>query len=173
MCIVIDANAWGPIFNPNNEDHDNFKPIYKWLYHGKGKIVYGGTKYGSELKRSERYLRLFNSFKDINKVIILKKEKVDQEEIRLKGITNEYFNDEHLIAIINISGCKLLCSNNTQDFKEILSSKYYLRDRRPPKIYTKNSASNAKTLLGDNNIADICKPCRKTTRNEMSSLEMM
>jgi hypothetical protein len=52
MCIIIDTNRFSSIFEEENSDHDEFKPILDWIIFGKGKIVYGGTKYKQELTRA-------------------------------------------------------------------------------------------------------------------------
>jgi hypothetical protein len=49
MCIIIDADTLGLVFNPETKEHKKFKPVLEWINNGKGKIVYGGTKYEKEL----------------------------------------------------------------------------------------------------------------------------
>jgi hypothetical protein len=59
MCIIIDANTFAAIFDPINKGHIDFKPVYDWIVFGRGKIVYGGKKYKSEVKNVSKYFGLF------------------------------------------------------------------------------------------------------------------
>ncbi len=67
MCIIIDTNAFAPVFDRTSQNHAEFKPVLDWIVSGKGKIVYGGTKYKLELGKAYKYLKLFAEFKKINK----------------------------------------------------------------------------------------------------------
>ena len=69
MCIIIDTNALASVFDVDSSNHENFKPVYDWIFNNKGKVVYGGTKYKEELKNSYRYLKLFGQLSRIRKTI--------------------------------------------------------------------------------------------------------
>lgn len=59
MCIIVDTNTFGPVFDSNNEKHAEFKPVLDWVLHGKGKFVIGGSKYMAELKKAKKFLKVF------------------------------------------------------------------------------------------------------------------
>ncbi len=66
MCIIIDTNTLASVFNQASLNHSNFKPVLDWIYSGNGKIVYGGTRYESEIKN---YLGIFNELNKMNRAI--------------------------------------------------------------------------------------------------------
>ncbi len=53
MCIIIDVNALNEVFNTDSVNHLEFKPVRDWIIEGKGKVLYGGTKYRDELMRTK------------------------------------------------------------------------------------------------------------------------
>ena len=77
MCIVIDANVFSSVFSRSSLDHGEFKPVLKWIIEGRGKIVYGGTKYISELRAAPKYLGIFNQLEMAGKVVKLCDSRVD------------------------------------------------------------------------------------------------
>ena len=68
MCIIIDANTLSLVFNPETKGHEEFKPVFKWIDKGKGKIVYGGTKYEEELIKAGK-LKLIRRYNDAGKAV--------------------------------------------------------------------------------------------------------
>lgn len=159
MCIVIDVNVISALFNKNNNDHSNFIPLLEWLVVGKGKMVYGGTKYKEELKFLAKYFAIISELRRAGKVIEVEKTKVDQfqEDIEQNN-SDTNFNDQHIVAIVAISKCKLVCSCDQNSFQYIKDRRFYPSNVRPPKIYCNY---RNRDLLNDNNIAEICKPCSR------------
>lgn len=155
MCIVVDTCSWGSVFNSSSKNHEEFKPVKEWILHGKGKLVYGGDKYRKELASSYKYLKLFKLLNDFRKVVKIDDVLVNKKEKDLKLVTSPSFNDHHLLAILIVSGCRILCSENTQDFPDLKDKKFYPKGKNPAKIYSKISS---KSLIKDCNIADICRP---------------
>lgn len=45
MAIIIDANCLARVFDKTNIEHDEFVPVFDWIVNGKGKLIYGGSKY--------------------------------------------------------------------------------------------------------------------------------
>lgn len=155
MCIIIDTNALGDVFNKESLFHHEFEPVKNWILHGKGKIVYGGSKYKNELKSAGKYLKLLVEFSKMNKVVRINDEKVDERENEIKKNNRHCnFNDEHLIAIVIGSGCMLICTKDSSAVPFIKDSLYYPKSCKRPKIY---SGKRNKNLLTDCNIAPICK----------------
>lgn len=170
MCIILDACIISSVFNKNSTNHNEYKPVLTWIIDGKGKIVYGGSKYLEEFRKLPRYRRIFTELKRSGKAVVLNKQDVDglEKELILK-ISDPEFNDHHIISMIIISKCMLLCSSDHKAFKQIKNNKIYPNKVRPPRIYTGNRNSD---LLCDRNIADICKPCQKGDKNLKAFLNL-
>ncbi len=162
MCIVIDTNCFASVFITSSDNHSEFKPVYEWLDSGKGKIVFGGSKYNSELLKARKFVPIFAELARRNKVVRIPDAKVDEWEntvlkmLETNGIdhsNDERYNDSHLIAIFSISGCLLLCSNDKQSFPFINEKQYYIKGKKPPSFYTSKRNSD---LLCDRYIGGCC-----------------
>lgn len=163
MCIIIDANALGDVFNSNSQLHDEFKAVRDWILNGKGKVVYGGSKYRNELRRT-KYFKLIGQLKRARKAVVVDKEKVNAEQARIEALlTHPDFDDPHLIAIVCVSRCKLICSKDKRAYRFLKDKQFYPKGHDRPKIYSQKSNSD---LLTDVNIADICLPSRKTSKEQ-------
>lgn len=157
MCIVIDTNVIPSVFNPRSSEHKEFQPIFAWIAYGKGKMVYGGTKYIRELTKIRKLRNLLAEWHRSRKVVLINNVSVDAMEQQLSQIiTHPKFNDQHIVAIIIVSGCKLVCSNDKNSHTLIKRRILYPKGIHPPKIY---SSSKTVHLLCDQYIADCCKPC--------------
>lgn len=153
MCIVIDTNVLASVFSKKSANHSEFEPIYNWIYEGRGSIVYGGTKYLAEL---QKYRRLFTELRIIGKAKFVSSELVDEMESEITSdIQGEDFDDQHIVALLVISKCRLICSLDERAYPYFKHRKYFTK-RTQPKIYRRKSNAN---LLCDANIADFCKPC--------------
>lgn len=153
MCIVIDTNALAPVFNESCADHVQFSPIRDWIIDGDGFIVWGGSKYERELKKAVRYLRLFRLLKDSGKAVEVSKKLVNATEkstkLKSKGTK---CNDQHIISIFIVSGCRLLCSIDNSADKYIKNKTFYPKKHKIPSIYR---GLNQKHLLVKKNIVEI------------------
>lgn len=158
MCIIIDTDTVSSLFDPANKQHSEFEPVLNWILHGKGKLVYGGSTYSQQtFKRMPRFNRLFVELRRRGKAIVVDGEEVDREEQRIKSlVVSSDFDDAHLIAILDVSGCLLLCSNDQRADRFIKKKMLYRRRTNLPHIYRKSRYH--KKLLADSNIAACCKP---------------
>jgi len=163
MCIIIDTNALASVFDVDSSNHENFKPVYDWIFNNKGKVVYGGTKYKEELKNSYRYLKLFGQLSRIRKTIEIDDDLVDNyQKILESKVQHRDFDDPHLVSILHISKCKLICTNEKRAIPYITNKDFYDKGFKP-KIYSRKINSS---LLNDSNISDICLPCIKLKNND-------
>lgn len=154
MCIVIDTNTLASVFKEDSELHDEFIPVKEWILNGKGKIVFGGSDYQAELKK---YLSIFKELKVGNKAVYISSDLVDKKKEEIKKlIVNKNFDDPHIVALLMVSGCKLICSNDKRAFPYFTHKLFFHPSKNTPKIY---SGKRNKRLLVDNNIASICKSC--------------
>ncbi|MFA7347827.1 MAG: hypothetical protein WCZ86_08720 [Desulfurivibrionaceae bacterium] len=156
MCIILDTCAFSSVFDPTSSEHAEFKPLLTWLTQGKGKLVYGGTKYKSELANAIKFLKIFGHFNRAGKLVEVDDETVDLFEKEISSVINEKAcNDPHLIAIVIVSKCRLICSSDKRSYKYLKQSRLYPKGVRAPKLYTKSKNSG---LLSDKNFAKICLP---------------
>lgn len=170
MCLVIDINVIGSVLNPKAEHHSDFEPILYWITHGKGKIIWGGTKYKNELKGG-KYLGLLNDLGKKRKTVKIDQEKVDEIETRLKnecrGSEFKGFNDHHIVALIIASKCKLICTGDFESDHFLKNRSLYPDDVGVPSIYKNISHRH---LIADDKIVKQCLPETILTKEERNSL---
>lgn len=136
MSIVIDINALASVFNSDCDKHFNFKPVKSWLDSGRGIVLYGGTKYKDELKLAFRYLKLMRLMKDAGKARALDDAEVDAYEKNvITMVNNKACDDPHIIAILAVSRCNLLCSSDARSYVYIKNKKLYPKGMKEVKIY--------------------------------------
>ena len=124
MCIILDINILSSVFSQAAMKHREFEPVLKWITEGHGRVVYGGTKYKKELGKTP-YLKIFSLLNIYNRAIPLNDEEVDKEQQYVESLENDPdFDDPHIIAMVRVSGCKLLCSNDTRSIRFIRDKKF-------------------------------------------------
>ena len=115
-------------------------------------FYYGGTKYKNELTKMVHHLKIVNEYKKIGKFIEINTQLIDKDANRLKAICSDTaFDDEHIVAILNISGCKLVCTKDTQAMPYIKRRDFY-SDNKVPQIY---SSGKNRDLLNNTYIVEI------------------
>jgi hypothetical protein len=165
MCIIIDTNVLGPVFDPTNIRHKTFKPVYDWVCTGQGKIVYGGTKYLEEIGK---FRKIFKILSDAKRAISIDNVIVDASTLIAKNtITHNDFDDQHLVGLLLASKCKLICSDDKRAYQFFRHSLFFSKRNRP-KIY--HTLKGAK-LLDPKNIAQICLPCKAPTKEQKAIIK--
>ncbi|MCG8668670.1 MAG: hypothetical protein MI867_04590, partial [Pseudomonadales bacterium] len=160
------------VFNRASEEHENFKPVLEWIVNGKGKMVCGGTEYWEEFRKIGKYLKFFNQLNKAGKVVKVDDDLVDQKMNELKELCNDSdFDDPHIAALLIVSGCNVLCSEDERSYPYIKRKEWYPNGRKPPKIYKSSTFKYAAKILSDSNMAEICMPCLKL-KKEQSDLLM-
>ena len=166
MCIIIDANTLGRVFNQKSTEHEEFEPVLNWILNGRGKFVIGGSKYMREI--GAKYLGLFSEFGKVNKAVKVDNQLVNDMEIWAAAQVNDIdFDDPHLVALLLVSKCKLICSLDKRAYPFFTHKTFFPPGIDKPKIYSRKSNSD---LLIDGNIAAICKPVKKLTVKEREGL---
>jgi hypothetical protein len=152
MCIVVDANVFSEVLN--KDPKSSFKPVSDWIYSSLGKFVIGGTKYKEEIGFNEHESKInqLNQLKKASKLVLIADDKVDKEENGLKAKLDKNCDDHHIIALLQVSGCKLLASKDQRSFS-------YIQKNTKAKIYSSEKNSD---LLISSNIAKCCKPTKKS-----------
>ncbi len=72
-------------------------------------------------------------------------------------VAHPNFDDQHLVALLIISGCKLICSLDERAYLFFKHKEFFEKASKRPKIF-KGTKQN-KNLLNDKNITGICKLC--------------
>ena len=119
MCAIVDANVASEVFGSNPQPAG--ERFLDWVSKGSGRLVAGGKLY-DELESSSP------GFRDWAKAAVLagKMRMVNEEKVneRTKQLTKERVclsNDPHVLALAQVSGARLLYSNDKdlqQDFKD-------------------------------------------------------
>ena len=141
MCVILDANTFHKFKNPTDED---MAPVWKWLDDKNGKIVYSNTeKFVDEWERGgmghlrDQMLRAGQ--------LKLVSEGVQKKADELEGEIAS--NDEHIIALVIVSGVKVLVfyregdSDLFTDFKnrQLVGGKVYTRKAHARCMLTKDT----------------------------------
>ncbi len=126
MCVIIDACCLSKVFETSNRDHSNFTPILQWLHEGSGRMIYGGTKYGEELKRMPKVRRHMVELGRKGKLVRLETERVDSMALNLKRtVAHRDFNDEHLVALVITSRCCVVCTDDQKAIDYLKTPEHY------------------------------------------------
>lgn len=170
MCIVIDKNTIGSVFKSSAGDHSEFEPVLDWILNGKGKIVWGGSKYKYELGHCKKgYLAVFSRLGRMRKTVVIPAERVDVIEEKLKQkFQSSQIDDHHIASIIIASKCKVICSKDGRADKFLKNPHvYYQTGADIPSIYR---CRDHKHLLNEDNIVGECIEDRKLTKDERDSI---
>jgi hypothetical protein len=169
MCLIIDINALAPVFDSKNTLHNEFEPVKSWILEGRGKVVYGGSKYLAELSKT-KYLGLFLQLRKAEKACYVENKLVDEAENDISAeISSKDFDDQHLVALLLVSRCKLICSLDKRAYPYFTNSKFFKPTTNRPKIYRQKSNSD---LLCPQNMAEICLPCNPTTKLQRKQIPL-
>jgi hypothetical protein len=151
MCIVIDVCCIPKVFDCGNKHHPNYVPVFEWVFNGHGRMIYGGTKYAAELREIPRYLPIIAELERKGRAVEFPRNRVDAIADALKAeITGAAFNDEHLIAIVIVSRCRVVATEDRDAISYLKRRDFYsCHGVKKPKIYKSIRNSN---LCCDQNI---------------------
>ncbi|MBF0541786.1 MAG: hypothetical protein HQK91_10100 [Nitrospirae bacterium] len=158
MCVVIDINVFPHVFI---EKLNEYTPLKKWITIGNGKLVYGGTKYINELRQMSKYRKFLIRLRKARRLVEVDCLKVDNQEKLLIDKNLNDFDDPHIIAIIIVSGCKLICTDDKRSYQYIKYKDIYPKNFELPKIYSPKTKKSHTNLSDKKYYADICKPASK------------
>ena len=132
MCAIVDTNVVHEVFG--RQPTDAGEGFFRWLNSGKGKLVVGGKLkeelMGKKPKKGEKLKEEVNGVSEFRvwaaqsnlsgKLINADENRVDQETKEVKSSGKLKSNDPHIIALAQVSGARLLFSNDKvlhKDFK--------------------------------------------------------
>jgi hypothetical protein len=146
MCIVIDTNTLGCVFDEQNREHHEFLPVRRWVTQGPGVVVFGGTAYVRELCKATNYLRIVLELKKAGRAVRIEDNAVDaQEEVIRESTSASKCDDPHVIALVGVSRCPVLCSRDKRSFSYVKDRTLYPVGSKPPGIYS--GSRNARLLM--------------------------
>lgn len=162
MAIIIDANCVANVFSKKSAKHNDFKPVLNWILFGKGLMIYGGTQYKTELAKTSKYLPIIRLLKDVGKAIEGNKEDIDAYQKTVEDLREDMdFDDPHLPAIVVVTKCKIICSEDTRSIPHVKDEKYYPKGFATPVYYT---SEKNKELLNDKYVDKSLKPLCKLNK---------
>lgn len=143
MCAVIDPPLFLAIVNTKHEKHAEFGLLKDWLMTGCGKAITGGTQYRAELSRVCSVLGFLADLERAGRVIKFDQKSVDAAaDFATKKAGSNDFDDAHLVALVSVSGCKVVCLNDPRAHRFLKKKELYLVGVKKPKLFsgTKNSS---------------------------------
>jgi len=170
MCIVVDSCALPKVFRSSDKNHKKFSSVCNWIVNGDGVFVYGGTKFKAELAGDHKwFVKFLRLLQDHGKAICADTKKVDDRQVKVQTlVTDPDFDDPHLIALIGVTGCKLVATSDKRAEKFLLDKGLYPKGVSVPAIF-KDSAKHA-AMLTANNIGKCC--CTSTRLNKKSRQQL-
>jgi predicted nucleic acid-binding protein len=155
MCVIIDTNVFPMVFSEKAKGHARFAPVLKWITTGNGKMVLGGEKYAREL-RGSGFTKILAELSRRQRIVLVSNEAVDHYAAQLKiRVPDEDFDDEHIVALVAISRCCVICSDDKRSFPYVRRRDLYPKGVKPPKIF--RYASHEKKLCCEKHIVPICR----------------
>lgn len=109
MPIIVDANCCSKTFA--SPPHLDFLPITKALFNGNATLVCGG-RLQREYSKVTVATRALLKLEQAGLLKILNHEEVDNLEGKLISEAVCLSDDQHIIAVAQISGARLLCSHD-------------------------------------------------------------
>lgn len=110
MCAIVDRNVVGELLK---QTHEAARGFYQWLV-DRGTLVVGGQELREAFyKRNndkERYI--VNELRSAGKIIEEEDDNVEKKASGLRKTNSCQSDDEHIIALAQISGARLLYSND-------------------------------------------------------------
>lgn len=113
MCAIVDANVAHEVFGSSDEQPTGAgQGFFRWLSSGKGKLVVGGEKLEQELDRVPKFRMWAIQAQLSGRLINKGKDRIDQEAKKIKENSGLQSDDPHIIALAQVSGARLLFSND-------------------------------------------------------------
>ena len=151
MCAILDNDVVHEVFGSNRSLAG--KAFFKWIDTGSGNLVIGG-KLLQELDNTRAFREWRQQALLAGRVRRFSDEEVNDKAEKLKGKSACQSNDEHVIALAQISNARLLYSNDVALRKDFDDKK--LIDKPRGKVYSTlldgNFRDSHKKLLRANNL---------------------
>lgn len=117
MCAIVDNDVAHQVFGNHPTEAGRF--FLRWLARRNGGILVAGGGLLRELRRNSAFLRFFNDRLQAGRARRVPDVDVDNADSALRGRRICRSNDTHVLALAQISGARLLFTNDRalqQDF---------------------------------------------------------
>ena len=145
MCAILDTNAAHEVFGSNaGQATEAGEAFLEWLNLGKGKLVVGG-QLREELDQVPGFRVWAKRAASFGRQMEISDRLVDSKTKEIKNRGSCRSNDEHIIALAQASGARLLFSNDKnlhEDFKD-----HDIIKNPPGKIYSDKITTDKKRFL--------------------------
>lgn len=159
MCAILDANAASAVFGRNQGGAA--REFFNWINDGSGSLVVGGmlrdelNQIGSFRKWQQQAI-LAGRIKNADDAVV---DKCAHELARRNVCAS---NDHHIIALANVTGARLLYTND-RSLQKDFTNRHLLKNPRG-KIYTTNVQADFqpvhRSLLTTNTCRDVADQLR-------------
>jgi predicted nucleic acid-binding protein len=171
MCIVIDMNVIGRVFDSNKNDSYKYQPVLNWILHQDGMLVVGGSTFFEELRKLTKYLKFYNILNKAGKVKRINDEDVDAKMEELITLCDHRdFDDPHIVALLIVSGCKVLCTEDKRSIPFVKNKAWYEKNQKVPSIYNSSSYRNHRNILSTKNLTECCMPSKRLNKSDVGKL---
>ena len=155
MCAIVDANVMHEVFGSNLPPAG--EGFFDWIEKGTKRLVVGG-KLREELEQSSEDFRKWARVAiRTGKIRIVNTNEVDAKTREIENEGGYVSNDPHVLALAQVSGARLLYSNDG-DLQEDFGNKNLIDNPRG-KVYStrvsKNFQRAHRDLLNNRNL---CRP---------------
>ena len=120
LCSIVDADSADVIFG--DDPPEGAARFLRWLKQGRYRLVIGGRRLEKELQRTSRETQFFMAQAQAAGLLWIEDwDSVNERETMLIQAGACGSNDEHIIAIAQISGARLLYSGDLrlhEDFRD-------------------------------------------------------
>ena len=153
MCAIVDNDVVGEVFG--DSDSPAGRKFFNWLNGGRGRLVVGG-KLLDELAESQAFREWASTAARVGRMTTLNREKVQERTCQIEHKAMHESNDPHVLAVAQLSGVRLLFTNDQalgRDFKsKSLIDKgrvYHTRDIRSRNDNKSFSKAHQRLLSGN------------------------
>jgi len=154
MCLIVDTCCIPSVFDPSSQDHARFAPVLRWITKGTGRLVVGGEKYRRELRKMTHYMKILGELQRRGRIVDVDNAQVNSVAADLrKRFQDPAFNDEHLAALVVVSRCRIVCTDDHVAVQYLTTRALYPAGVIVPKIYRHQKH---KRMCCSKNIAAIC-----------------
>lgn len=151
MCAILDANVAGQVFGAERPAAG--QAFFEWIDSGHGRLIVGGRLL-RELDRNGDFREWRRQALLAGRIMLLNDETVDGWTRKLEQENACRSNDEHVVAVAQLSGARLLYSNDG-DLQDDFSDKTLI-DQPRGKVYSTGVRDNLtpthRRLLANRNL---------------------
>ena len=154
MCAIVDLNAAVEVFNPSQPPAA--KGFFDWINTGRGRVVTGGKLYRELVEKSPGFREWARGAEAAGRLRFADESEVNARTKKIERTGAATSDDPHVLALAQVSGARLLYTND-KDLQKDFTSKGLIDNPRG-KVYStlksKDFSPSRKRLLGNE---DLCR----------------